>query len=59
MVARPVPLETLPDGEVASLGMTFSRQAVIYESADEGEPVVSSPECPGAPKKLSKNIFFS
>ena len=56
--ARPVPLETLPDGEVESLGMAFSRHAAIYESAEEGEPEVSSPECPGAPRKAARNAAF-
>jgi len=51
-VARPVPLETLPDA------IDFSCHATIYESAEEGEPEVSSPECPGAPRKTARNAFF-
>jgi hypothetical protein len=48
---------------------TYSRFAAIYEDAEEGEPEVtsrtpegspvSSPECPGAPRKASRNEFFS
>jgi len=46
-------------GEIPELSIDFSRHAAIYESPDEGEPEVTSPECPGAPRKLSKNAFFS
>jgi hypothetical protein len=54
-----VALESLNDGENPELSIDFSRHATIYESPDEGEPEVTSPECPGAPRKLSKNAFFS
>jgi hypothetical protein len=37
-----------------------SRFAEIYDTEDDGEPeVTSSPECPGAPRKASRNEFFS
>jgi hypothetical protein len=50
-------------------GVGNSRFAAIYEDGEEGEPEVtsrtpegspvSSPECPGAPRKTSRNEFFS
>jgi hypothetical protein len=52
-------LESRPDGEIPELSIDFSRHAAIYDSPDEGEPEATSPECPGAPRKLSKNAFFS
>lgn len=35
------------------------QDAVIYETDDGGEPEVSSPECPDAPRKASRNEYFS
>jgi len=35
-----------------------SREAAIYETEDEGEPEVTSPQCPGAPRKTARNVSF-
>jgi hypothetical protein len=65
VVAKCIDLpESQQTRKIPNLSLSFSRNAIIYENEEEGDPEVTStarisPECPGAPRKVSRNEFFS